>query len=160
MALSQRILGMTLLSLSLISLILPVQAMTTMAGKPVKIEQLVGKGRWTAIEIWASDCGVCHRTIHHLVAIDQKLPTIDVFGISIDDQEGKADAQRFIQQNKMRFPNLLSNAAEVDSYLVKHADETFLGTPTMLLFSPKGKLIAVQPGPVTVEELKEFIAKS
>lgn len=114
-----------LLSLSLLSVALPSHAMTTMAGKPVKMEQLVGKGRWTAIEIWASTCSICRQTIHHLIEIDQRLPTIDVFGISIDDQAGKAEAQRFIQQHKMRFPNFLSNAAEVDAYLVKHADETF-----------------------------------
>lgn len=153
----KRALYTLLLSLSLLSVALPSHAMTTMAGKPVKMEQLVGKGRWTAIEIWASTCSICRQTIHHLIEIDQRLPTIDVFGISIDDQAGKAEAQRFIQQHKMRFPNFLSNAAEVDAYLVKHADETFLGTPTLLLFSPQGKLVAVQPGPVTATELKDFI---
>lgn len=153
----KRALGATVLGLSLMSIALPTQALTTMASKPVKMEQLVGKGRWTAIEIWASTCSICRNTIHHLIEIDQRMPTIDVFGITIDDQEGKQEAQRFIQQNKMRFPNFISNAAEIDAYLVKHADETFMGTPTLLLFSPQGKLVAVQPGPVTATELKTFI---
>jgi thiol-disulfide isomerase/thioredoxin len=138
---------------------LPSYAMTTLSGEPIKMEQLVGKGRWAAVEIWASYCSVCRENMHHLIEIDQKIPAIDVFGISIDDQEGKEEAQRFIQQHKMRFPNMLSNSAEMGSYLMKHADEGFLGTPTLLLFSPKGQLVAVQPGPVTVDELKKFIEK-
>ncbi|WP_020559327.1 TlpA family protein disulfide reductase [Thiofilum flexile] len=148
--------SVSLLSLSLLSVATPTQALTTMTSKPIKMEQLVGKGRWTAIEIWASTCSICRQTMHNFIEIDQRLPAIDVFGISTDDQEGKQDALHFIQQNKMRFPNFLSSSAEMRSYLARHA-EAFLGTPTLLLFSPQGKLVAVQPGPVTLTELRDFI---
>lgn len=152
----KRALSIALVALSMLSL-QQAHALSTLSGKPIKMEQLVGKGRWTAINIWASTCSICRKTVGHLIEIDQRMPAIDVLGISIDDVEGKRDAQLFIQQNRIRFPNLLSNAAEIDAYLQKHAQETLMGTPTLLLFSPKGKLVAVQPGPVTPTELKNFI---
>jgi hypothetical protein len=34
-----------------------------------------------------------------------------------------------------------------------------MGTPTTMVFNPKGKLVAVQPGAVTAKELVGFIQR-
>lgn len=137
----------------------PAHAMTDIQGQPVQIENLVGKGKWTVMKIWASDCHVCKQTIHYLSDFEVSFPEADVYGISIDGQEGKAQAQAFVKQNSLKFPNLLSDLSEMNAYLNKAAGESLYGTPTMLVFNPKGKLIAVQPGPVTADELAAFIKK-
>lgn len=137
----------------------PATAMTDLQGQPVQLENLVGKGKWTVMKIWASDCHVCRQTIHYLKDVEVSFPEADVYGISIDGQEGKADAQAFVKQNSLDFPNLLSDLSEINTYLNKSAGESLFGTPTMLVFNPQGKLIAVQPGPVTADELIAFIKK-
>lgn len=135
----------------------PTQAMTDLQGQPVKLENLVGKGKWTVMKVWASDCHVCRQTIHYLSDFEVSFPDADVYGISIDGQEGKTAAQAFVKQNSLKFPNLLSDLSEMNAYLNQAAGEDLYGTPTMLVFNPQGKLIAVQPGPVTAEELITFI---
>jgi peroxiredoxin len=137
----------------------PAIALTDLQGQPVKLENIVGKGKWTVMKIWASDCHVCRQTIHYLSDFEVSFPEATVYGISIDGQEGKAQAQAFVKQYSLNFPNLLSDSSEINAYLNKAAGEDLYGTPTMLVFNPQGKLIAVQPGPVTADELVAFIKK-
>ncbi|HMT92264.1 TlpA disulfide reductase family protein [uncultured Thiothrix sp.] len=137
----------------------PATAMTDLQGQPVKLETIVGKGKWTVMKIWAADCHVCRQTIHYLTDFEVSFPEAAVYGISIDGQAGKAEAQAFVKQYNLDFPNLLSDLSEMNAYLNKTAGESLYGTPTMLVFNPQGKLIAVQPGPVTADELIAFIKK-
>lgn len=137
----------------------PANALTDLQGQPVKMENIVGKGKWTVMKVWASDCHICRQTIHYLSDFEVSFPEADVYGISIDGQAGKAEAQAFVKQYSLNFPNLLSELSEINTYLNKAAGENLYGTPTMLVFNPKGKLIAVQPGPVTADELTAFIKK-
>ncbi|WGZ96077.1 MAG: hypothetical protein QJT81_08935 [Candidatus Thiothrix putei] len=53
----------------------------------------------------------------------------------------------------------MSNPSEVDKYLYTTAKESFIGTPTFMVYNPQGELLAVQPGAVTAEELSSFIEK-
>lgn len=134
-------------------------AMTDLQGQTIKLENMVGKGKWTVMKVWASDCHICRQTIHYLSDFEVSFPEADVYGISIDGQEGKQAAQAFVKQNSLKFPNVLSDLNEMNAYLNQAAGESLYGTPTMLVFNPQGKLIAVQPGPVTADELTAFIKK-
>ena len=46
-------------------------ALTDMQGNPQKIENIVGKGKWTVFKIWASTCHVCQETVHYLTDVTQ-----------------------------------------------------------------------------------------
>lgn len=137
----------------------PASALTDMHGKTASLETLVGQGKWTVVEVWASDCRACRGSIHHTVDFETANPDVDVIGISLDGADGKANAEKFIDEFGLDFPNLLSNASEIDQYLYSTAKESFIGTPTFMLYNPQGKLLAVQPGVVTEEELGAFIHK-
>lgn len=128
----------------------------------ITIEQLAAqnKGQWTFMEVWASDCHMCRRSIHHIEDMSMSVDNLKVYGISIDGVADKNLAQKFIADMGLTFPNYLSNAPEVDSFILRNAGETLMGTPTALLFNPQGKLVAVQPGAVTVEEVESFMAKN
>ena len=65
----------------------PAIALTDLQGQPVKLENIVGKGKWTVMKIWASDCHVCRQTIHYLSDFEVSFPEATVYGISIDGQE-------------------------------------------------------------------------
>jgi peroxiredoxin len=102
----------------------PAIALTDLQGQPVKLENIVGKGKWTVMKIWASDCHVCRQTIHYLSDFEVSFPEATVYGISIDGQEGKAQAQAFVKQYSLNFPNLLSDSSEINAYLNKAAGKT------------------------------------
>jgi peroxiredoxin len=137
----------------------PAAALSDMADKPTTFESVVGKGKWTVMELWASDCRMCRGSIHHTIDFEASNPDVEVIGISLDDTSGKADAEKFIDEYGLTFTNLLSNPSEVDKYLYTTAKESFIGTPTFMVYNPQGKLLAVQAGAVTSEELSAFIQK-
>lgn len=142
---------------SLMLFALSAEALTDMDEKPVSIDGLVGKGKWSVFEIWASDCRMCRATIQNTVDFEMSNPDVDVYGISVDGLEGKANAEKFIEEQGLSFPSLLSTPSEVDHYLYTTAKESFIGTPTFMVFDPQGKLRAVQPGAVSEEALTNFI---
>ncbi|MGB3916032.1 TlpA family protein disulfide reductase [Thiothrix litoralis] len=137
----------------------PANALSDMEDKPATFDSLVGKGKWTVMEVWASDCRMCRATIHHTVDFETSNPDVDVIGVSLDGKAGKANAEKFIDEQGLTFTNLLSDPSEVDKYLYSTAKESFIGTPTFMVYNPQGKLLAVQPGAVTAEELSDFIKK-
>ncbi len=132
-------------------------AMTDMNGNAKNLQSMIGKGKWTVAKVWASDCPACHKSISYMKQFQQRFPEIDVFGVSVDGKDGRQDANRFIKQFDLTFPNLLSDAMEVDDYLYARVGDTLVGTPTVILFNPKGKIAAVQPGAVTPDDLINFI---
>lgn len=136
---------------------LPAKALTDMDEKPVTIDGLIGKGKWSVFEIWASDCRMCRASIYETVNFETANPDVDVYGISLDGVTGKTNAERFIDEYGLTFPNLLSTPSEIDTYLYSTAKESFIGTPTFMVFDPQGKLRVVQPGTVSEEALSNFI---
>ncbi|CAA6824394.1 MAG: Peroxiredoxin [uncultured Thiotrichaceae bacterium] len=144
-------------SLTLFVLSTSAIAMTDMNGTPAQLQSMVGKGKWTIAKVWAHDCHACHRSIHYLSQFKQRFPEADIFGISVDGQDGKQKALGFINRFKLTFPNLLSDAMELDNYLYAKVGETLVGTPTIIVYDPQGKIAAVQPGAVTPNDLIGFI---
>lgn len=143
--------------MGLATLATPASALTDMDGKPVNIKSLTGKGKWSVAEVWASDCRMCQLSIQHIVNFKAKHPDVGIFGISMDGISGKANAQRFIDDQELRFPNLLSDKEEMNQYLFDTAGKGFVGTPTFLFYNPDGKLVTVQARALTEKELSRFI---
>lgn len=140
----------------------PAQALTDMQGNTKQLEDIVGQGKWTVFKIWASDCHVCQQTIHYLSEFKAAYPAADVYGISVDGQRDAADkakAQAFIDRFDVQFPTLLSDFIEISGILYTAAGESLRGTPTMLVYTPQGKLLAVQPGAVMAQDLIRFIQR-
>lgn len=137
-------------------------ALTDMQGNTKQLGEIVGKGKWTVFKIWASNCHVCQKTIHYLSEFKQAYPAADVYGISVDgqrDPSDKAKAQAFIKRFKVNFPNLLSDWVEISGILYSTAGESLTGTPTLMVYNPQGKLVAVQPGAVMAQDLISFIQR-
>jgi len=145
------------LCMCLIPLMTSAYAMTDMDDNPADIQTLVGKGKWTVVEVWASDCRMCQLSIQHIVNFKTAHPEVDIVGISVDGSQGKADAQTFIGEQHLTFPNLLSDKTEMDQYLFATAEKNFIGTPTFLFYDPEGKLLTVQAKALTEKELGGFI---
>ncbi|NIR99019.1 MAG: TlpA family protein disulfide reductase [Gammaproteobacteria bacterium] len=64
-------------------------------GEPVGLEAFLGGGKWVVVTVWASDCQVCNREIHEMVAFHAALRGKDaaVLGISVDGPDDKAEAR-------------------------------------------------------------------
>lgn len=157
-----------LLSLLLASLLLFssafVQAgiLTDFSGTPRNISDYTGNGKWLIVMFWASDCHICGKKSPEYIAFHEKHKdsNAQVLGISIDGLENKDDAEEFISEHELNFPNLIGNGEDIAGMVYDLTGEFWIGTPAFFIYDPKGKLRASQAGAVPVEIIETFIAKN
>ena len=132
-----------------------------MDGKPRQLEDYTDDGKWLVVMIWASDCHICnleaatYDTFHQA----QRDKGTAVLGISMDGEENRAAAKKFIERHDLSFPNLIGEPGMVSLYYASMTQENLRGTPTFLVYDPDGEIVAAQAGAVSVEAIESFIAK-
>lgn len=131
--------------------------MTDMNGQPDNVSKYIGKGQWTIVEAWHSECGTCMKNMPELVNSNGTFPNAKLIGVSLDGNRSKA--QGVIDRFKVNFPTLLSNVADFDKYVRRVAKKPLPGAPTYLIFSPQGKLKAMQSGNISPSDIRNYISK-
>lgn len=131
------------------------------SGQLHQLDEYTGKGKWTVVMIWAHDCHSCNDEAHQYVAFHKKHQNSDakVLGISLDGKKNQKKAEAFINRHKLNFDNLIGEPMEVAGIYEELTDIEFFGTPTFLIYNPKGELRAQQAGAVPTELIEQFMAK-
>ena len=135
--------------------------LTDFKGNAKAIEDFTGKGKWVLVMFWASDCHICNKEAHqyvdfHMVHSDEDAI---VLGVSIDGKDRFKEAENFIKKHNIDFPNLIGEPTDVITEYSKHAQQRWVGTPSFLLFNPKGEILAAQAGAVPPEVVENFMKK-
>ena len=117
-------------------------------------------GKWTVVMIWASDCHVCNEESGQYSGFHQAHADTDatVLGISIDGKERLEDARAFVERNGVIYPSLIGDVQTVAQWYQMETGESFIATPTFVLFGPEGEVRAAQPGAVPPSAIEEFIS--
>lgn len=131
-------------------------------GKPQVLENYTGKGKWLIVMMWASDCYICNREAHQYVDFHMIHSDTDatVLGISLDGENRKKEAKKFIKKHSVDFPNLIAEPEYVSALYRELTGQFFAGTPTFLIYSPEGELKAAQAGAVPTTLIEDFIKKN
>ena len=135
---------------------------TDFDGAPRTIESFTGDGKWLVVMIWAHDCHVCNIEAEGYAQFHEAHKDEDarMLGISLDGLAKKAEAKAFVERHSLPFPNLIGEPAAVMLHYMMLTESSFLGTPTLLMYNPEGKLMAAQAGAVPVESIERFIAQN
>lgn len=136
--------------------------LTDFKNTPKTIEDFSGKGKWLLVMFWASDCHICNKEAHSYVDFHFTHSDKDatVLGISADGKAKFKDAEKFIKKHSVDFPNLIGEPEDVAALYGKYANSRWVGTPSFLLFNPKGKVMAAQVGAVPPEVIEDFMEKN
>ena len=131
------------------------------SGNETGISQYAGKGKWLVVMIWASDCHVCKQEAHNYVEFHKQHKDKDaqVVGLSMDGKEKSKDAHEFLQRHKLNFPNLIGEPMDVATMYQTRTGGNWIGTPSFMVFNPKGELIGAQAGAVPVSIIESFIER-
>lgn len=129
-------------------------------GSKIDLEDKLGNDKWTLVMFWAHNCHVCIEETPTISEFFNKRDDVDVIGISIDGEENKALAEKFLASTKPSFPTYLSSLLIVSSNYQILTEEDFRGTPTFLLFNPNGELLGNNPGALSIEALEKFIDRN
>jgi thiol-disulfide isomerase/thioredoxin len=135
-------------------------AFTDLKGEKLEIEKQLGGGKWSIVELWASDCHACRQHMPSMVKFDDKLKNVRILGVTLDGQEGITAANEFIKEFGIKFKNIVSNPIEMNAWMMENVGEGLIGTPTFIIFNPEGKLVAAQPGIISTDSLETFIKEN
>lgn len=135
-------------------------AFRDMQGNITSLEAQQIPGEWTVVMIWASDCHICNEEVgdyskFHLKHADKNT---NIVGISIDGNEGKADAERFLKRHEVLFPSLIADVQTVARWYQMRTGEAFRATPTFVLIDGEGEVRAAQAGAVPTQIVEDFIS--
>ena len=130
-------------------------------GKPSAIENYAGKGKWLVVMLWASDCHVCNQEVHQYKTFHEKHADKDavILGVSLDGDAKKAEAQQFMSRHKVNFPSLIGEPEVVAGLYQNLTGSEWVGTPTFMVYTPKGELIGAQVGAIPPATIESFIER-
>lgn len=130
-------------------------------GTAKTIEQYTGHGKWLVVMLWASDCAVCNREVHEYVAFHKQHHDKDarMLGVSLDGDAKKADAQSFLKRHNVNFPSLIGEPLSVAAMYQNLTGDTWVGTPSFMVYTPDGKLLGAQAGAVPVSVIESFMQR-
>jgi peroxiredoxin len=125
------------------------------------LAEYTGQGKWTVVMLWASDCGVCNAEAKQYVKFHEAHKDKDarMLGVSLDGQSKKSEASQFIKRHGVTFPNLIEEPEKVANLYSGLTGQPWIGTPTFLVYSPAGELLAAQVGAVSTDIIESFIEK-
>ena len=154
------------------------QSQTSLIGKPAPdfvLQDVSGKtvalssfkGKPLLINFWATWCGPCKIETPWLIELQKEYASkgFEVIGISTegedlkpDDKEGfdrqKAAIAKFIKEEHMQYPVLVNGDSLVGPYGGLDA------MPTSVYVNPEGKVVAVQLGITSKEDMEANIKKA
>lgn len=127
---------------------------------PAAVEDYRMPGQWLIVVMWASDCSVCNREAHayqdfHFTHSDHDA---SVLGISLDGHTRLEEARAFVSRHGVEHPNLIGEPAVVAAFYEAATGTPWIGTPSILVYSPGGELAAGQAGAVPVILIERLIA--
>lgn len=134
-------------------------SMKKLSGEEASLEEYVGKGKWTLVMLWETTCGICKQQEPEYAAFHEKHQAdfAEVVGVSIDGTDQIPLIQNYVERNPLPYPILLADKVELRDRYLEATDEPFRGTPTYLLFSPDGELVANQPGMLPAASVEFYI---
>lgn len=130
-------------------------------GQPRSISDYAGDGRWLMVMIWVHDCHVCNMEVEAYAQFHAERYGKDahVLGLSIDGAANKQSAEEFVARHDVPFPNLIGEFRDVAAHFQALTGTPFRGTPSILLYDPRGELRAAQAGAVPVSAIEAFITQ-
>lgn len=107
-------------------------------GKPVKLSDYLGKGKYVLLEFWASWCGPCRKEIPHLKNVYEKYHAagFEIISVSMDDK--KSNWLEAVNEENMSWLQVSDLQAFKGELSKKY---NIRGIPTCFLIDPEGKIV-------------------
>ncbi len=108
------------------------------------------KGKWVVVNFWAPWCPPCLAELPELISLQQHHKDLLVIGVAVQYHKNQ-EVTDMVKKLSVTYPVVMGDediAADFGG---------IEGMPTTFLYSPFGKLVAQQDGPVTQESLEKLM---
>lgn len=135
----------------------PFNDLVDMSGRDATLA--VGQGKWTLVMVWATDCPICQQQKPQISKFHDAYKDLnaEVVGIALDGRDALDAVQSYLDNHVVTFPNYVGELAILSENILRIAEEPLRGTPTYLLFDPKGNIKGINPGPLSEGAIERFI---
>ncbi|CAL2055888.1 TlpA disulfide reductase family protein [Tenacibaculum sp. 190524A05c] len=126
-------------------------------GGKTSLDDLVGKGKYIYIDIWATWCGFCKKEIPLLKRLEQQYhdKNIEFVSISVDKSSLKEKWKQTIVDREMTGVQLFAGKSEDELDFTK--DYLIKGLPRFILIDPDGKIVSANaPRPSEGDKLTDI----
>lgn len=132
-----------------------------MQGNSRSVDEYTGKGKWVVLMIWASDCHICNQEAPTLTSFHERHKDNDaiMLGLALDGWDNREDAADFIRRHGVTFDNLIIDPWEGMELYSRLTGRQWIGTPSFLVYSPDGRLLAQQVGAIETDIIEDFMAR-
>jgi thiol-disulfide isomerase/thioredoxin len=114
----------------------------------VKYKLADQKGKWVVVNFWAPWCPPCIAELPELNALQQQHKDILVIGVSVQYKR-KQEVTDMVQKLAVTYPIVYGDEDTAADF------GGIEGLPTTFLYSPDGKLVNKQDGPVTQQAIEQ-----
>jgi len=131
----------------------------TLEGNSASLDEFTGHGKWLVVKIWASTCHVCNETAREMVALStNRKHDLQVLGIAVDGLPNRDGVLAFIEHHGLNYPTLLDDGRGA-AYVYRRGVQRDWGgwTPTYLIFTPGGELVAQNIGAIAESDVVRFV---
>lgn len=125
----------------------------TVDGKPSRLSDYVGKGKYVLVDFWASWCGPCKGEIPNLIELQNKFggEKFTVLGVNVWDEEDKFKAS--LTEEGITYPQIYIPRDNKDNATDLYG---IRGIPQIILFGPDGTIIKRD---LRGQSMKDFVAE-
>ena len=118
---------------------------------------LLEPGRWNLVAIWALDCVICEKQKPTLSKFHTNHSILNVVGVSIDGKSNLQEVRQRIKEKPVSFENYLVEFPSFNLEYQARYKSRFVGTPTYILYGPKGEIQGIQAGPIDFVKLDALL---
>lgn len=110
-------------------------------------------GQLVVLNFWATWCDPCREELPVFQQAFQSSEDLVVLGVNL--QEGLTEVRSFVEAEGLTFPVLLDREGRVAQTLYR-----VRGLPTSFLLNAEGIIAAVHIGPMTADQLEDYMAQA
>jgi peroxiredoxin len=134
----------------------------TLDGRTTTLPEHFDQGKWTLVMVWSTYCRICRTEYPGMSDFHDRHKDTDakVLGISVDGYDQIEYVREYVKNSPMTFDSLIGEPITIASIYKAATEEPFTGTPTYLMFNPKGELVAHNPGQLRVEAIETYIREN
>ncbi len=126
-------------------------SLTDTSGKQWNLSDF--RGKWVLVNFWATWCPPCLAEIPDLSKMGKGGKKIAVIGIAVS-YRSQEEVLDFMKKHAIPYPVVLGSEDIASSF------GGIESLPTSFLYSPDGKLVGQHEGPLTQDEIENFLASS
>jgi thiol-disulfide isomerase/thioredoxin len=109
------------------------------------------KGKWVVVNFWAPWCPPCIAELPELNALQLQHKEVLVIGVSVQYKK-KQEVTDMVRNLSITFPIVLGDEDTAADF------GGIEGLPTTFIYSPDGKLVTKQDGPVSQQSIEQAMA--